>query len=182
MTSPSVAVAIEEDKLEIVKARLLTSASQPLEKLNEPIHRRGVINVLLRHFATEVPAIFRPNTPRLGQEYDEAACAGRLIQALEWYITGTENPAQLLTRLREICPQPELCAKVFKGGEPVYNCRDCGIDGTCVLCVECFNNSEHKNHRYRIASSNSGYCDCGDTGKGKLLVWLLLILGLNVDF
>ena len=42
-------------------------------------------------------------------------------------------------------------------------CRDCGQDATCVLCVDCFTASEHKNHRYRMSTSEGGgYCDCGD--------------------
>ena len=39
------------------------------------------------------------------------------------------------------------CGKLFKHGEPTYSCKDCGVDLTCVLCVECFKNSEHKDHR-----------------------------------
>ena len=34
--------------------------------------------------------------------------------------------------------------------ETCYNCRDCGQDATCVLCVQCFTKSEHKQHRYNI--------------------------------
>ena len=37
--------------------------------------------------------------------------------------------------------------QVFKMGEPTYSCRDCGLDPTCVLCVDCFKNSEHGGHR-----------------------------------
>ena len=44
----------------------------------------------------------------------------------------------------DVMPQ---CGKLFKSGEPTYSCKDCGVDLTCVLCVECFKNSEHKNHR-----------------------------------
>ena len=40
------------------------------------------------------------------------------------------------------------CGKLFKHGEPTYSCKDCGVDLTCVLCVECFKNSEHKDHRF----------------------------------
>ena len=73
--------------------------------------------------------------------------------------------------------------------ETCYNCRDCGQDATCVLCVQCFTKSEHKQHRYNImiirlhilwnditytlfvitqsryrmsTSDGGGYCDCGD--------------------
>ena len=41
--------------------------------------------------------------------------------------------------------------------------RDCGQDATCVLCVDCFTQSEHRHHRYRMSTSEGGgYCDCGD--------------------
>lgn len=37
------------------------------------------------------------------------------------------------------------------------------MDPTCVLCAECFRNSEHKRHKYRMSTSGGGgYCDCGD--------------------
>ena len=45
----------------------------------------------------------------------------------------------------DVMPQ---CGKLFKHGEPTYSCKDCGVDLTCVLCVECFKNSEHKDHRF----------------------------------
>ncbi|MGH0170906.1 UNVERIFIED_CONTAM: hypothetical protein FKN15_077222 [Acipenser sinensis] len=41
--------------------------------------------------------------------------------------------------------------------------RDCAIDPTCVLCMDCFQNSVHRNHRYKMhSSSGGGFCDCGD--------------------
>lgn len=53
--------------------------------------------------------------------------------------------------LNIMCPQPT-------------SCRDCGADPTCVLCADCFRNSEHKQHRYKLSTSvGGGYCDCGDT-------------------
>ena len=32
----------------------------------------------------------------------------------------------------------------------LYLIRDCQTDPTCCLCLSCFENSEHKNHRYRV--------------------------------
>ncbi|XP_045481079.1 E3 ubiquitin-protein ligase UBR1 [Harmonia axyridis] len=56
-----------------------------------------------------------------------------------------------------------VCTKVFKMGEPTYSCRECGTDNTCVLCVDCFKYSVHKDHKYRMGtSSGGGCCDCGD--------------------
>jgi len=42
------------------------------------------------------------------------------------------------------------------------------MDKTCVLCVECFKNSSHRFHKYRMgASSGGGCCDCGDVEAWK---------------
>ena len=40
--------------------------------------------------------------------------------------------------------------------------RDCGADPTCVLCVECFQHSIHRQHKYRVSNSlcvNEHYVD-----------------------
>ena len=58
---------------------------------------------------------------------------------------------------------PSVCGKPIDPGLAVYGCRDCGQDETCVMCSECFNQSEHKNHNYRMnTTSGNGFCDCGD--------------------
>nr|3NY1_A Chain A, E3 ubiquitin-protein ligase UBR1 [Homo sapiens]3NY1_B Chain B, E3 ubiquitin-protein ligase UBR1 [Homo sapiens] len=62
----------------------------------------------------------------------------------------------------------QLCGRVFKSGETTYSCRDCAIDPTCVLCMDCFQDSVHKNHRYKMhTSTGGGFCDCGDTEAWK---------------
>ncbi|KAI1713887.1 ATP-dependent clp protease adaptor protein clpS domain-containing protein [Ditylenchus destructor] len=58
----------------------------------------------------------------------------------------------------------QICGRVFKNGEPNYTCKDCATDGTCVLCRDCFLNSAHVNHKYKMHTSlGYGYCDCGDS-------------------
>nr|XP_006815804.1 PREDICTED: E3 ubiquitin-protein ligase UBR2-like [Saccoglossus kowalevskii] len=43
------------------------------------------------------------------------------------------------------------------------NRRDCAADPTCVFCIDCFQKSAHKLHRYRMSTSGGGgFCDCGD--------------------
>ncbi|GAA5894021.1 hypothetical protein JCM6882_007961 [Rhodosporidiobolus microsporus] len=59
------------------------------------------------------------------------------------------------------------CAHVFRPGEPVYRCRDCGADPTCVLCAVCFHASRHKREGHDVTVSThagvgAGCCDCGD--------------------
>ena len=61
---------------------------------------------------------------------------------------GQVDPAQVLKQLSELNDPPSTCGKLFRMGEPTYSCRDCGHDPTCVLCVDCFKNSEHRFHRY----------------------------------
>uniref|UniRef100_UPI00398E757E E3 ubiquitin-protein ligase UBR2 n=1 Tax=Pristiophorus japonicus TaxID=55135 RepID=UPI00398E757E len=46
--------------------------------------------------------------------------------------------------------------------------RACAVDPTCVLCMECFLASVHREHRYRMTTSGGGgFCDCGDTEAWK---------------
>ena len=56
-----------------------------------------------------------------------------------------------------------ICGKQFKPQDVVYSCRTCALDNTCVLCTQCFTQSIHTGHDYRMhASGGGGYCDCGD--------------------
>lgn len=89
-----------------------------------------------------------------------------ILSPVEWYLF-REDPNAFMEKLRE-SEAPPLCGKVFRGGETTYSCRDCAIDPTCVLCMDCFQNSVHKNHRYKMHSSmGGGFCDCGDTEAWK---------------
>jgi len=86
-----------------------------------------------------------------------------LLDSLEQFIAGKADVAGVFQQLSEADTPPAICGHVFKPGETCYNCRDCGQDATCVLCVQCFTKSEHKQHRYRMSTSEGGgYCDCGD--------------------
>uniref|UniRef100_A0A6V3IVK9 E3 ubiquitin-protein ligase n=1 Tax=Lotharella globosa TaxID=91324 RepID=A0A6V3IVK9_9EUKA len=55
------------------------------------------------------------------------------------------------------------CAHVFKPFEPAYQCRTCGVDPTCVLCMDCFKLSDHAGHEILMTrAGGGGCCDCGD--------------------
>ncbi|XP_042869971.1 E3 ubiquitin-protein ligase UBR2-like isoform X4 [Penaeus japonicus] len=85
-----------------------------------------------------------------------------LFDPLERFMCGGD-PSQVYQMVRQLDTPPSLCGRVFKNGDPTYGCRDCGMDPTCVLCADCFKNSAHSKHRYKIStSSGGGYCDCGD--------------------
>ena len=90
-------------------------------------------------------------------------CNGEPTEVMEKFWTlNTNGHFQVLQQLSSLNSPPAQCGKVsltkvyfcpiieiqvFKMGEPTYSCRDCGLDPTCVLCVDCFKNSEHGGHR-----------------------------------
>ncbi|KAG0166761.1 hypothetical protein DFQ30_006800 [Apophysomyces sp. BC1015] len=62
------------------------------------------------------------------------------------------------------------CGHLFKNGESVYRCRNCGLDDTCVLCARCFHATNHDGHDVKIWVSRGfgGCCDCGDPEAWKI--------------
>ncbi|XP_072842308.2 E3 ubiquitin-protein ligase UBR1 isoform X2 [Pogona vitticeps] len=114
----------------------------------------------LQHLAKVVPDIYSDEMDPMTEKEEEMAQMS-ILYPLEWYLFG-EDPDICLEKLRQ-SSTPQLCGKVFKGGETTYSCRECAIDPTCVLCMDCFQNSVHKNHRYKMhTSTGGGFCDCGD--------------------
>ncbi|KAL1785370.1 E3 ubiquitin-protein ligase UBR1 [Sigmodon hispidus] len=119
----------------------------------------------LNHLAQLVPEIyFAEMDPDLEKQEENVQMS--IFTPLEWYLFG-EDPDICLEKLKH-SGAFQLCGKVFKSGETTYSCRDCAIDPTCVLCMDCFQSSVHKNHRYKMhTSTGGGFCDCGDTEAWK---------------
>lgn len=116
-----------------------------------------------------VPKIFSPerNGNCLEWIIDEDTANRMLFRPLEEFICGGD-PQVILKELAKMDNPPSICGKMFKIGEPTYSCRECGMDSTCVLCVDCFKQSAHRNHKYKMGtSSGGGCCDCGDTEAWK---------------
>uniref|UniRef100_A0A3P9IJR3 E3 ubiquitin-protein ligase n=1 Tax=Oryzias latipes TaxID=8090 RepID=A0A3P9IJR3_ORYLA len=128
---------------------------------------------LYHHLAAYVPRIFlgRGEGNSREEQREELACQLLLLAPLEWLLLG-EDPASGLALLQENnCPSA-LCGHVFKVGEPTYSCRECAADPTCVLCMQCFLESAHRQHRYRMTTSGGGgFCDCGDPEAWKNDPW-----------
>uniref|UniRef100_A0A671WAZ7 E3 ubiquitin-protein ligase n=1 Tax=Sparus aurata TaxID=8175 RepID=A0A671WAZ7_SPAAU len=122
---------------------------------------------LLRYLKEQVPQIFCLKTEHSPQE-EEELMQSRLFHPLECFLFG-EDPQEGLEKLKQACTSSQLCGRVFKEGETVYSCRDCAIDPTCIMCMDCFQDSVHKSHRYKMhASSGGGFCDCGDEEAWKI--------------
>ncbi|XP_046748290.1 E3 ubiquitin-protein ligase UBR2 [Diprion similis] len=116
------------------------------------------------HWRIWVPKIYspEPNGSCLEWSFNEVKAQKILYSTLEEFICNG-NPQEVLQQLSQLDNPPSVCGKVFKMGEPTYSCRECGMDSTCVLCVVCFKQSAHRNHRYKMGtSSGGGCCDCGD--------------------
>ncbi|KAI9244727.1 hypothetical protein BY458DRAFT_560944 [Sporodiniella umbellata] len=62
------------------------------------------------------------------------------------------------------------CGHVFRKGEPVYRCRNCGLDDTCVFCSKCFHATQHDGHDilFSVSPGSGGCCDCGDPEAWKV--------------
>ncbi|XP_017331926.1 E3 ubiquitin-protein ligase UBR1 [Ictalurus punctatus] len=120
-------------------------------------------SAIRQHVAEKVPCIYclQAESQQVEEEKRVQEC---ILQPLEYFLFG-EDPSVGLEKLqqRNGGSSSQLCGRVFKEGETVYSCRDCAIDPTCVLCMDCFQNSVHKKHRYKMhASLGGGFCDCGD--------------------
>lgn len=118
------------------------------------------------YWARTVPKIYSPSRDCncLNIQFDEEKAKSTLLLPLEQFLTLSDNPKEVCENLKKTDADPMLCGKMFKNGEPVYSCRDCGLDASCVLCVDCFKRSAHRNHKYKMCmSSGGGYCDCGDS-------------------
>ncbi|KAG5890458.1 hypothetical protein JTB14_031270 [Gonioctena quinquepunctata] len=116
-----------------------------------------------------VPKIYSPspNESCLNWNFNEELAQEVLFNTLDEFICDGD-PTTVLKQLSEMDKAPSVCGRVFKLGEATYSCRECGMDRTCVLCVECFKNSEHRNHKYKMSTSNGGgCCDCGDVEAWK---------------
>lgn len=99
--------------------------------------------------------------------YDEQGAKNAIIDVLEEFIFG-DNPEAISTKICEEESKSTVCGRVFKINEPFYSCRECGMDPTCVLCVNCFKQSAHRHHKYKMGTSGGGgCCDCGDTEAWK---------------
>ena len=68
-----------------------------------------------------------------------------------------------IQQLGQMIPQRRVCQYAFKRNDIVWVCRTCQSDETCVLCHECFRNSNHEGHDVAFYHAQAGgCCDCGD--------------------
>ncbi|XP_048736873.2 E3 ubiquitin-protein ligase UBR2-like isoform X4 [Ostrea edulis] len=119
----------------------------------------NLLSALKKHLRTFVLCVYGNNHD---STKEERLANKFLFRPMEYFLC-REDPEVVFEELKAKNMPSQLCGKVFKTGEPTYSCRDCANDPTCVLCIDCFQNGAHKNHRYKMnTSGGGGYCDCGD--------------------
>lgn len=126
-------------------------------------------NTLKQHWVEWVPKIYCPalNENCLNWQFNEDLASDVLFLPLEYFICKGSSP-EALSQLDHANKHSSVCGRFFKNAEPTYSCRECGMDKTCVLCVDCFKNSPHRFHKYRMGmSGGGGCCDCGDVEAWK---------------
>ncbi|PHU06848.1 E3 ubiquitin-protein ligase PRT6 [Capsicum chinense] len=84
---------------------------------------------------------------------------------LQWLMFEGE-PRRALDHLANT-GQRGVCGAIWGDNDIAYRCRTCEHDPTCVICVPCFRNGNHKDHDYSIIYTGGGCCDCGDVTAWK---------------
>ena len=111
-------------------------------------------NVFRDYWRIQVPRILSSSYGRnsINQTFDEPYVKHSLIDPLDAFICGTKHGYDSVydALAAKDTGKPAMCGHVFSPAEACYSCRDCGQDHTCVMCSECFQNSEHQNHRYKV--------------------------------
>ena len=116
-------------------------------------------------FAFSTALAFGNIDKQAGKSEEPAANIAHLFDILNCLLIPTENLNTFVGSLKEKKP---VCGRVFLDGDLAYTCLDCRTDATCVICEECFNNSNHVGHRVRYhRTSAGGICDCGDAEAWK---------------
>ena len=140
------------------------------EELVNKFGHEDIEKILFEHWKNAVPQCFIFHT-QLIKGIMEQRVEEILLRPLDVFLYGQTNTDEAVKTIRSYNKRPTVCGHLFKSAEPTYFCRDCCVDPTCVLCTDCFLQSEHRKHRYKMnVSTGGGYCDCGDSEAWKQYV------------
>ncbi|KAK6637539.1 hypothetical protein RUM44_007961 [Polyplax serrata] len=161
---------IDDGEMDIPLAHLPKYTESPKNIIDIWLEKMGKGQLTPAHFKDHwriwVPKLYalEPGS-EWNLENDKSNC--ELLDNLEKFIANGDFK-EVMEWLNCRNQSSSVCGKVFKMHEPLYTCRECGMDLTCVLCVTCFKNSAHRNHNYKMASGmGGGCCDCGDVEAWK---------------
>jgi hypothetical protein len=115
----------------------------------ELLNKNDLEKFLSEHWKNFVPQCYIFHT-HLTKVIVEQRAQEILFRPLDIYLYGTLKTDEAIQTIRSFNKQPTVCGHLFKSEEPTYFCRDCCVDPTCVLCTDCFLQSEHRRHRYKV--------------------------------
>ena len=127
-------------------------------------NRSGFEKILSTYWMHNITNSINAADPNFDVDKVEPLFQSEVINLVECFIFGEQRMEKFVQEFEKGNERKATkCGGVFRSGDPHYSCRECSMDATCVLCAECFQASQHKNHKYRIGnSSGGGCCDCGD--------------------
>ncbi|XP_064624216.1 E3 ubiquitin-protein ligase UBR2-like isoform X2 [Lineus longissimus] len=133
------------------------------------------------HWRNFIPIILPPSVETDAVKVDRRLKKFVLSPMEKFLCAG--DPETIFKLLKEKDQPPQLCGHVFKMGEPTYTCRDCGVDPTCVLCIQCFQKSDHRRHRYRdpVSTLPADLRERAEQLYGILLQYILKLLRWETD-
>jgi hypothetical protein len=136
----------EEEEEEEDDTMTITGASSGETSNSDTKTRPPILFKSCSSTSSSTPAIMTPFSKQHGTKYPTIASAKLAIQ-----------------QLGQMVPQRRVCQYAFKRNDIVWVCRTCQSDETCVLCHECFRNSNHEGHDVAFYHAQAGgCCDCGD--------------------
>ncbi|KAM3346716.1 hypothetical protein ACQJBY_020971 [Aegilops geniculata] len=145
----------------------------------EQQHQEGLLMYLEEH-KDKIPditaAILSAGTdllesPESSKDEDDSSSSSNAYSEsllwLQWMMFG-RNPDAMLHDM-ELSSEDDraVCGSVWGQNVLAYRCRTCESDPTCVICVPCFQNGNHKDHDYSVLETGGGCCDCGDATAWK---------------
>ena len=75
---------------------------------------------------------------------------------------GVDKTKSIVSHLDTLVPRKGICATKIVPGDMGWSCKDCERDTTSIMCLQCFEKSDHKGHQVILKRNASGLCDCGD--------------------
>jgi hypothetical protein len=119
------------------------------EELLTKIENDNIEKILFEHWKIFVSQCYIFHT-HLIKGIIEQRAQDILFRPLDIYLYGTLDTDEAIKIIRSFNKRPTVCGHLFKSEEPTYFCRDCCVDPTCVLCTDCFLQSEHRKHRFKV--------------------------------
>ncbi|BAM42023.1 uncharacterized protein TOT_040000399 [Theileria orientalis strain Shintoku] len=96
--------------------------------------------------------------------FDSGSSKDVIFNQLYKYLYGFCDKNYIISLINEynVKGYSGFCTNKWLEETVAIKCYDCEYDGTCAICLDCFFDSDHTGHEYRLTKTSGGCCDCGD--------------------